>query len=93
MRSFVGTAEVSSDASPCAPLRTHARWTAVVGLDALRAPGVTLTALTAADLPAGVHEGLLATYPDGAAYRLGFDERALLVWVQGPLDFSPVRQG
>lgn len=93
VRCFIGTAEVSSDTSTCAPLRTHARWTAVIGLDALRAPGVTVTQLPVADLPAGVREGLLATFPDGTAYRLGFDDRTLLVWAQGALDFSPFGKG
>lgn len=92
-RSFVGTAEVSSDASPRAPLRSHARWTAAVNLDALRAPGVAIAPLPVADLPAGVHEGLLAIFPDGTGYRLGFDDHTLLVWAQGFLDFSPFGKG
>jgi hypothetical protein len=84
---------VSVDASPRAPLRTHARWTAVLTLDALRAPGVAVTPLAAADLPPGVQEGLLVTYPDGASYRLGFDGQTRLVWMQGPLDLSPFAAG
>jgi len=92
-RSFIGAAEVSSDASPSAPLRSHARWTAVTNLDALRAPGVALAALPATELPSGAAEGLVATLPDGTRYRLAFDARTLLVWAQGPLDFSPVGKG
>jgi hypothetical protein len=93
VRSFVGPQEVGTDTTPTAPLRSHARWTAVVNLDALRAPGVTLTALSAAQLPPGVREGVRATFADGAVYRLGFDERTLLVWAAGPLDLSPLGRG
>jgi len=93
VRCFIGAQEVSCDPSPRAPLRSHARWTAVVNLDALQASDLTLTALAAVDLPAGVHEGLLATFADGTEYRLGFDNRARLVWAQGPLDLSPVVKG
>jgi len=92
-RSFIGTAEVSSDASPNAPLRTHARWTAVVNLDALHASNVVVMPLAPSDLPTGVREGLLATFADGTGYRLGFDDRTLLVWARGPLDLSPVGTG
>ncbi len=92
-RSFIGTSPVSADAGPRAPLRSHARWTAVVDLDALRAPDVTLRPLPATELPAGAREGLHVTLPDGAAYRLAFDAHALLVWAQGPLDFSPLGSG
>jgi hypothetical protein len=93
VRCFVGGAEVSCDPSPDAPLRTHARWTAVVNLDALRAPGVTLEPLAARDLPDGVREGFSASFAEGATYRLGFDERTLLVWAAGPLDLSPFAKG
>jgi hypothetical protein len=93
VRCFIGTAEVSSDTRTCAPLRTQARWTAVISLDALRAPDVTLTALSPAELPTGVHEGLVATFADGATYRLGFDQQMLLVWAQGPIDLSPFGKG
>ena len=93
VRCFVGNAEVSCDPSPDAPLRTHARWTAVMNLDALRAPGVTLQPLEARDLPDGVREGFSATFAGGATYRLGFDDRTLLVWAAGPLDLSPFAKG
>jgi hypothetical protein len=93
VRCFIGTAEVARDTNPAAALRTHARWTAVMNLDALHAPGIAVTPLPALELPAGVSEGLLATFPDGTAYRLGFDDRSLLVWAQGPLDFSPFGKG
>jgi hypothetical protein len=92
-RSFIGQAEVSSDASPAAPLRSHARWTAVVNLDALRTLGVTVTPLEPTELPAGVREGLHVNFSDGTAYSLGFDERTLLAWARGPLDLSPAAKG
>ena len=92
-RSFVGSAEVGSDTSPRAPLRSHARWFAVVNLDHLAAPGVTVTPLAGDDLPPGVREGLSAAFADGAVYRLGFDAGTLLVWAQGPADLSPLGSG
>ena len=92
-RSFIGSAEVSTDASPNAPLRSHARWMAATNLDALHAHGVALAPLPASELPAGATEGLVATFADGTHYRLAFDARTLLVWAQGPLDFSPVAKG
>jgi hypothetical protein len=93
VRCFIGTAEVSSDTRTCAPLRTQARWTAVVSLDTLRAPGVALSQLSPAELPPGAREGLVATFSDGATYRLGFDQQLLLVWAQGPIDLSPFGKG
>ena len=92
-RTFVGTAEVGRDGRPDAPLRSHARWTAVANLDALRGAGVVLSPLPAAELPQGVREGLAAELPDGARYRLGFDQRTWLIWLQGPLDLSPFSAG
>ncbi len=93
VRAFVGGAEVASDASSRAPLRSHARFTAVVNLDALAAAGVVLAPLAAADLPPEAREGVEARFADGAVYRLGFDERTLLVWAQGPLDLAPIGAG
>jgi hypothetical protein len=93
VRSFVGGAEVSRDAGPGAPLRSHARWTAVVSLDALRLPGVAVAPLPAEALPDGTAAGLTVSFPDGAVYRLGFDRRPLLQWAEGPLDLSPLGSG
>jgi hypothetical protein len=93
VRSFVGDAEVSSDASPAASLRTHARWTGVVLLAGLDAPGVTVAELLPDELPAGAREGLRVRFADGATYRLGFDDRTLLMWADGPLDLSPLASG
>jgi len=92
-RSFVDSGEVGRDTNPAAPLRTQARWTAVSLLDGLTAPNVVLYPLLPGELPPGAREGLLATFPDGAAYRLGFDDQAQLVWMQGPLDLSPLASG
>lgn len=90
VRSFVGDGETASDAGPDAPLRSHARWTAVSLLDGLDAPGVTVVELAAAEVPAQASEGLLVRFPDGITYRLGFDRHALLVTLEGPLDLSPL---
>jgi len=93
VRAFIGVREVGTDTSADAPLRSHARWTAVVSLDVLQSPGVTLSPLPDAERPPEVHEGLRAVLPDGSTYRLGFDRRTLLVWAAGPLDLSPVGGG
>lgn len=93
VHSYIGTAATSLDASPAAPLRSHARWTAVSLLDGLTAPDVTLAELPADELPSGASEGLRVAFPDGATYRLGFDHRALLTSIEGPLDLSPLASG
>lgn len=93
VRAFVDEREVSRDASPTAPLISHARWTRVVLLHGLDAPGVTVSELPADALPDGVREALRVELPDGSTYLLGFDERTLLVRAEGPLDVWPVAQG
>ncbi len=93
VKSFVGVSEVARDAGPTAPLRSHARWTGVVLLDGLDAPGVSVAELTPGEIPAGAREGLRVRFADGVTYRLGFDDRTLLVWADGPLDLSPLTSG
>jgi hypothetical protein len=94
VRAFIGTREVSADTDPSAPLRSHARFTAVVNLDALRLPGVRTAPVPQAELPAGASSGLAVVFADdGAQYRLGFDGRALLVWAEGPVRLPPLGQG
>ncbi|MFN8543673.1 MAG: hypothetical protein U0807_05645 [Candidatus Binatia bacterium] len=90
MRSFMGVREVAAEAEQAAPLRSHARFTAVVNLDALLLPGVQLAPLAAASLPPGLAMGLEAVFADdGARYRLGFDAGGLLAWASGPLVVPP----
>ena len=93
VRSFIGASEVARDASPDAALRSHARWTGVMLLDGLDAPGVAVEELPAADVPPGAREGLRVRFADGATYRLGFDDAALLVSIDGPLDLWPLGSG
>lgn len=93
VRAFVGDAEVASDAGPAAPLRSHARWTGVTLLTGLDAPGVTVVELPPAELPPGASEGLRVGFADGTTYRLGFDDRTLLMWADGPLDVWPLASG
>jgi hypothetical protein len=86
VRAFVGGRELAADTSTDAPLRTQAAFVAVTNLDAVRAGGV-VTPLPAGTLPPGVAAGLAVTMPSsGASYRLGFDDRMLLVWATGPFD-------
>ena len=93
VRAFIGPHEVSSDTDPAAPLRSHARFTAVTNLDALRLPGVTLASLAATELPPGSVEGMAVVLADGARYRLGFDAQARLVFAAGPIALPPLASG
>src|SRR5207244_7444389 len=94
VRAFIGGREVSADTDPSAPLRSHARFTAVVNLDALRLPGVRAAPLSRAELPPGASAGLAVVLADyGSRYRLGFDGRGLLVWAEGPVRLPPLGQG
>lgn len=90
-RTFVGSAEVSRDASAQPVLRSHARWTAVVNLSGLE--GAAVAPLAHTELPPEVREGLSVRFADGTTYRLGFDAQTLLVWAQGPLDLAPFGGG
>ena len=94
VRAFVYDREVSSDASPGAPLRTHARFTAVTNLDTLLLPAVRVASLAPADLPPGVAAGVAATFvDDGSRYLIGVDEKSLVVWASGPVSFAPFDGG
>ena len=93
-RTFAGGQLVASEAGTTAVLRTHARFTAAMNLDALLLPGVQTAPLTAAELPAGAVSGLVAVYADdGSRYRLGFDARDLVVVCEGPIALPPVAAG
>ncbi len=92
VRAFVGGRAVATDVSPEAPLRIQSRFAAVTNLDAVLDGGATVTPLPAGDLPAGVAAGASVVL-SGARYRLGFDERMLLVWATGPFDLPPLGGG
>jgi hypothetical protein len=93
VRAFIGSDEVASDAGPDAPLRSHARWTALTLLIGLDTAGTMVTELPASELPADVAAGLRLRFADGATYRLGFDRQARLLWAAGPLDLWPIASG
>ena len=94
VRAFVDDRLVGRDAGSSAPLITHARFTAVTNLDALRLPRYQVAPLPPAELGTGVREGLAVVAADtGVRYRLGFDEDDLLVWATGPLDLDPLGHG
>jgi len=94
VRAFIGGRLVSVDEGRGAPLRSHARLTAVVNLDALRLPGVSVAELTPHELPPDAAAGLRVVFVgDGAQYRLGFDADALLTEVSGPVDLTPFGRG
>jgi hypothetical protein len=94
---FVGQRQVAIDPRVDSPLRSLARFTAVVGLDALRLPRARLGAAAGAG-PAAAAAGAaveveVALLDDGARYRLGFDGRERLVWASGPLALDPFGEG
>jgi hypothetical protein len=94
VRAFVDDREVSTDSSRGAPLRSHARFTAVTNLDALLLPAVRVTSLVARELPSGVTAGVAVTFvDDGSRYLLGVDDRDLVVWATGPVSFEPFDGG
>jgi hypothetical protein len=94
LRAFVGGRLVAVDAGSVVALRTHARFTAVVNLDALLLPGVHVQPLAPDALPPGAVAGLDVRFADdGSAYRLAFDGRDLLVRVEGPLALPPLARG
>lgn len=92
VRTFVGAGPVTKDASEAAALRTHARFTAVVLLDALRLPGVSVQQEPAPG-PEAPAVARVTLADDGSQYRLAFDAGGLLVAATGPLDLSPFGRG
>lgn len=91
VRAFVGSALVSVDTDSAAPLRTYARFTAVMLLDALRRPEAAVQELAPAALPPGADAGLAVTFADTPGrFVLGFDDDARLVSISGPLDLPTV---
>jgi len=93
VRAFVGTHPVAVDESPTAALRSHARFMAVLGLDALRAPDVTVVPLPPDALPTRAMSGVEVRFADGGRYRLGFDHRGLVTVASGPLAVPPFGGG
>jgi hypothetical protein len=93
-RLFIGHREISAGTGWNPPLRSIARYVAVVNLDALLLPAAQVAPLPSAELPPSVADGLLVTFADdGARYRIGFDARTLLVWVAGPVALPPLGEG
>lgn len=91
---WVGSAHVATDTDPSAPLRSYARFTAVMLLDVLEQPGVELEEVMPAALPPGIARGLVVRFvDDGARFTLGFDDDARLVRVEGPLEVPTVGRG
>jgi hypothetical protein len=86
VRAIVAGRTVAVDTAPSAPLRVQAAFVAVTNLDAARNAG-SVTPLPASELPPGVVSGVSVVMPpDGVFYRLGFDDRMLLVWATGPFE-------
>jgi len=93
VRGFVSGREVAADAAQAAPLRIQARFIAVTSLVPLDARA-TATPLPTSELPPGVATGVsVVLNDDGSRYRLGFDDRDLLVWATGPFDVPQIGVG
>jgi len=92
---YLGTASLPVEPEAAASFRTQARWFAVSGLDVLADPErVHWQELPPAALPAGVAHGLTARFrDDGASYVLFFDERDLLVGLEGEVSIPPLGAG
>jgi hypothetical protein len=94
VRSFVGGEFTRADASDAVALRSQARFLAVAELDVLRLPGVQVAEIARDAVPAGVTAGLMATFAQSnERYAVFFDERGLVVRVEGPADLSPIGRG
>jgi hypothetical protein len=94
MRVYLGGALTAEDASPDAPLRSHARVVGVALLDVLRAPNVSVRELAREELPPECRAGLAAAFADPpAVYRVCLDDRLLVRRVDGPVDLSPIGRG
>jgi len=92
-RTFIGDRVITDDPSPTAPMRTQARFMAVVLLEAFGWPGVRTAPLAPGERPPGTADGLAVTLADGARYRLGLDERGRVVWAAGPIRLPPLVEG
>lgn len=94
VRAFVGSAPTAEDASPEAPLRSQARFVAVMLLDALTAAGVLVEAVAPESLPTGMRAGATVAFPgEPERYTVLFDDELRPVRVEGPIDLSPVGRG
>jgi hypothetical protein len=94
VRAFVGGALTAEDPSLTAPLRSQARFVAVMLLDALSAAAMRVEPIESSALPAGMRAGLTVSYPGSdERYTVLLDARLLPVRVEGPIDLSPVGRG
>lgn len=94
VRVYLGGALTAEDASPDAPLRSHARVVGVALLDVLRSPGVSVRELGRAEMPPGCRAGLVAAFADPpGVYHVCLDARLRVRRVDGPVDLSPLGRG
>lgn len=90
VRSYIGGALTSEDATPAAPLRSHARFMALTRIDGLDAPGVRVRELAPSERPADTPAALEATFADtGDRYVVGFDDARRVRSVEGPVALAP----
>jgi hypothetical protein len=93
VRAFVGDVLTGEDPSADAPLRSQARFVALMLLADVSAAGARVEGVAASALPPGVRAGITVTFPDGDPYVVLFDERLLPVQVEGSVDLAPVGRG
>ncbi len=89
MRAAVGAIVVGVDASGKAPLRSHARWHAVIYLDTLCSGDLPVRFLPLPTAKNGEESVLVQLTDDGSEYELTFDRLAQLRKVKGPIDIPP----
>jgi hypothetical protein len=90
MDSYVGSALVARDASPAAPLRSHARWVAVTNLDALLDLRWAERMSCAAQRVGSDVVLDIILIDDGSRYSLRFDRRRRLTRAEGPAALPPL---
>ncbi|HZR85130.1 MAG TPA: hypothetical protein VFD92_28800 [Candidatus Binatia bacterium] len=96
VRLYLGTAALPVDPSQAAAFRTEMRFVAASALDALLDPSqATWTEVPAAELPAGAAAAVRATFRDapGSDYLLAFDDRMLLVSLEGDVAIPTIGAG
>ncbi len=89
MRAAVGPVVVGIDTSGRAPLRSHARWHAVMYLDALCNGNLPVRFSPLAAESNGEQSVLVRLLDDGSEYELTFDRLARLRKVIGPIEIPP----
>jgi hypothetical protein len=92
---YLGSASLPVEPAAAAAFRSQARWFAVGALDVLADPArVGWEELPSSELAPGAAHGLRARFrDDGSSYVLLFDDRDLLIALEGEVAIPPVGAG